>query len=91
LDEKVEKALSDLGEAVELLNSAVAGRLDGSHASPSNDEQLNRMRTDRVKLAESLDEAEARSGRLSDANSEVSARLVAAMETIRSVLEHSEH
>ncbi|MEP3629477.1 MAG: DUF4164 family protein, partial [Hyphomicrobiales bacterium] len=39
------------------------------------------------RLAQSLDRAEARSGRLEEANKEVSRRLVNAMETIRSIIE----
>ncbi len=47
---------------------------------------MHRLGTDRSRLAQSLDAAEARSARLEEANREVSRRLVAAMETIREVL-----
>ena len=48
--------------------------------------ELQRLGTDRSRLAQSLDAAEARSARLEEANREVSRRLVAAMESIRDVL-----
>jgi hypothetical protein len=47
---------------------------------------MQRLGTDRSRLAQSLDAAEARSARLEEANREVSRRLVAAMESIREVL-----
>jgi len=47
------------------------------------------MGADRARLAESLDNAEARAQQLESANREVSRRLVDAMESIRSVLERS--
>ena len=48
--------------------------------------ELQRLGTDRSRLAQSLDAAEERSGRMEDANREVSRRLVTAMESIREVL-----
>ena len=47
---------------------------------------MQRLGTDRSRLAQSLDAAEERSGRLEEANREVSRRLVGAMESIREVL-----
>ena len=47
---------------------------------------MQRLGTDRSRLAQSLDAAEARAARLEEANREVSRRLVAAMELIREIL-----
>jgi hypothetical protein len=49
--------------------------------------ELQRLGEDRSKLALDLDQSAARSARLEEANREVSRRLVAAMESIRAVLE----
>ena len=56
-------------------------------ASSSSKAELQRIGLDRSRLAQTVDAAEARSGRLEEANKEVSRRLVAAMETIRAVLD----
>ena len=73
----VEDALKRLKGALDLLDNAVERRLEG---------EVHRLGTDRSRLAQSLDAAEARSARLEEANKEVSRRLVAAMEAIREVL-----
>ena len=49
--------------------------------------EVQRMNADRSRLAQELDNSEARAERLEDANKEVSRRLVTAMETIRAVLD----
>ena len=49
--------------------------------------EVQRMNADRSRLAQELDNSEARAERLEEANKEVSRRLVAAMETIRAVLD----
>ena len=49
--------------------------------------EVQRMNSDRAKLATELDNSEARAERLEEANKEVSRRLVTAMETIRAVLD----
>jgi hypothetical protein len=48
---------------------------------------VQRMNADRARLAQELDNSEARGERLEEANKEVSRRLVTAMETIRAVLD----
>ncbi|AAL51493.1 hypothetical cytosolic protein [Brucella melitensis bv. 1 str. 16M] len=48
---------------------------------------MQRMNADRSRLAQELDQSEARAERLEAANREVSRRLVTAMETIRAVLD----
>jgi hypothetical protein len=82
----IEDALSRLMAALDLLDSAVARRLEGAAQMNGLESELHRLGTDRSRLAQSLDAAEAKSARLEEANREVSRRLVAAMETIREVL-----
>lgn len=78
--DRLEKALSALDDAVD--RSAEMRR---EHAEA--DEEMQRLNADRGRLAEALDDAEARAGRLEEVNKEVSRRLVTAMETIRAVLD----
>ncbi len=51
---------------------------------------MQRIGEDRTQLAAKLDQAEAHGSRLEDVNKDVSRRLVAAMESIRTVLEGQE-
>ena len=82
----IDEALRRLAAALDLLDEAIERRLEGARAVSSLEGELHRLGTDRSRLAQSLDAAEARSARLEEANREVSRRLVAAMETIREVL-----
>jgi hypothetical protein len=82
----IEHALERLGSAVALLEGAIDGRFEGERLARGVEEELQRLGTDRSRLAQSLDAAEARSARLEEANREVSHRLVAAMEAIREIL-----
>lgn len=77
---RLEQALARLGGVVEQ-RLATEGTLDGLQ------EEIARLGEDRSRLAVDLDGAVARAGRLEDANREVSRRLVAAMESIRAVLD----
>lgn len=78
--------------AIESLNRAVS-RLEGSFeaaqtdraAKPSVAEEVQRLNLDRAELARKLDQSEERFRSAADANREVSRRLIAAMEAIRSV------
>ena len=63
-----------------------SGSLENQQQVTGLEGELQRLGTDRSRLAQSLDAAEARSGRMEEANREVSRRLVAAMESIRDVL-----
>ena len=83
----LEAALGRLGRALDSLEAAVNRRLDSDQKLSSLEDELQRLGEDRSRLAQSLDDAEARSNRLEDANREVSERLVAAMESIRGVLD----
>jgi hypothetical protein len=82
----IEDALRRLERSFELLEGAIERRLEGAAAVTALESELHRLGTDRSRLAQSLDAAEARSARLEEANREVSRRLVAAMESIREVL-----
>jgi len=82
----VENALSRLEEALRHLEGALDVRLNGEAEVSGLENELHRLGTDRSRLAQSLDAAEARSAKLENANREVSRRLVTAMESIRSVL-----
>lgn len=90
MNDQVKAALEELSKAVDQLNGAVDQRVEQYASVDEIEAEVARMKLDRAKLAETLDESEARVGRLNDANSEVSARLVSAMETVRSVLEHDQ-
>jgi len=82
----IEHALQRLESAVGLLEGAIDGRFERERHAEGFDAELQRLGTDRSRLAQSLDAAEARSARLEEANREVSRRLVTAMESIRDVL-----
>jgi len=82
----IDDAVRRLGSALELLEGAIDRRLEGAREVTALEGELHSLGTDRSRLAQSLDAAEARSARLEDTNKEVSRRLVAAMESIREVL-----
>ncbi len=82
----IDAALQRLSGAFDRLEEAIDGRLESADQMTSLEGELHRLGTDRSRLAQSLDAAEARSARLEEANREVSRRLVAAMESIREVL-----
>jgi predicted nucleic acid-binding Zn-ribbon protein len=81
-----DQALGRLQAALARLEGAVERSLDNQRQVASLEGELQRLGTDRSRLAQSLDAAEERSGRIEDANREVSRRLVTAMESIREVL-----
>jgi chromosome segregation ATPase len=83
----VEDALRRLQSAIDLLEGAIERRLENAREVTGLEGELQRLGTDRSRLAQSLDASEARSARLEEANREVSRRLVQAMESIREVLE----
>ena len=71
----------------EVIASAVAAKLEHERDYSEAEAEVQRMNSDRSRLAQELDNSEARAERLEDANKEVSRRLVTAMETIRAVLD----
>ena len=82
----IDEALRRLESALELLEGTLDRRVENAAAVSGLEGELHRLGTDRSRLAQSLDAAEARSARLEDANAAVSRGLVAAMESIREVL-----
>ena len=82
----IDEALVRLSSAFKRLEGAIDRRLETANHVNSLEGELHQLGTDRSRLAQSLDAAEARSLRLEEANREVSRRLVAAMESIREVL-----
>jgi chromosome segregation ATPase len=82
----IDEALLRVEAALELLESALDRRLEKAAAVSGLEGELHRLGTDRSRLAQSLDAAEARAARLEDANVQASRGLVAVMESIRDVL-----
>ncbi|WP_455476912.1 DUF4164 domain-containing protein [Bartonella sp. B41] len=78
--EQLEKALRTLEIAIVNHNAVVDKNNEW-------EEEIQRMNTDRSRLAQALDKSEAHVERLEVANKEVSKRLVKAMETIRVVID----
>ena len=76
-----------LGRAMDALDNAVVARLEHEQDYSEAEAEVQRMNADRARLAQELDNSEARGERLEEANKEVSRRLVTAMETIRAVLD----
>ncbi|MCO5070333.1 MAG: DUF4164 domain-containing protein [Rhizobiaceae bacterium] len=81
------EAIARLSKAIEALEDSVAARLDQAQDYSEAEAEVQRMNADRSRLAQELDNSEARAERLEEANKEVSRRLVTAMETIRAVLD----
>ncbi|MEO4000873.1 DUF4164 domain-containing protein [Mesorhizobium sp. CAU 1732] len=83
----LKEVIHRLGKAIETLEDAAAARLEREQDYGEAEAEVQRMNADRARLAQELDSSEARADRLEEANKEVSRRLVAAMETIRAVLD----
>lgn len=83
----LKEVIARLGRAIEALEQAVAARIEREQDYAEAEAEVQRMNADRARLAQELDNSEARGERLEDANKEVSRRLVTAMETIRAVLD----
>ena len=83
----VQDALARLQSALDALDAAHERVTRSTRSVARLEEDMQRLGLDRAKLAEVLDGEKSRSIRLEDANREVSRRLVAAMESIRSVLD----
>ena len=87
-DSGIGTALSRLNKALDALDGSIDASLEIRKQTNTSSQEVQQMAGDRTKLARQLDECEERAQRLSKTNKEVSRRLVAAMETIRSVLDH---
>jgi predicted nuclease with TOPRIM domain len=83
----LKQVLDQMNRTISALEKSVEARAeqDGNYAEA--EEEVQRLNADRSRLAQELDNSEAKSERLTDANKEVSRRLVTAMETIRAVLD----
>lgn len=86
-DVTLKEVINRLGKAIATLEDAVSVRLERDQDYAEAEAEVQRMNTDRARLAQELDASEARAERLEGANKEVSRRLVTAMETIRAVLD----
>ena len=83
----IEQAVRRLEAALQRLEMAVQQRLsqtDGTEDAPADVEMLA---ADRARLAESLDQSQARAAKLESLNRDVSRRIGHAVETIRAALQ----
>lgn len=80
-------AFSQLNLALERLEKAVDFRVERESVLGDAEAEVQRMGSDRARLAGSLDLAQERAQQLEHVNREVSRRLVDAMESIRGVVE----
>lgn len=83
----LKEVIARLGRAMDALENSVSARLEHEQDYSEAEAEVQRMNADRARLAQELDNSEARGERLEEANKEVSRRLVTAMETIRAVLD----
>ena len=81
-----EQAVRRLEAALRSLEAAVDERLSRSPGAEGLADEVQMLTADRSRLAEHLDEAQARAVKLENVNRDVSRRLASAVETIRSVL-----
>jgi chromosome segregation ATPase len=86
-EQTLSEVLSRLDRAVASLENTVERQLEVRENYRDAEEEVQRMNSDRGRLAGELDASESRAERLEDVNKEVSRRLVTAMETIRTVLD----
>lgn len=83
----LKQVLDRMNRAIAAMEEAVASRAEQDVNYAEAEEEVQRLNSDRSRLANELDNSEARGERLTAANKEVSRRLVTAMETIRAVLD----
>jgi Domain of unknown function (DUF4164) len=87
--DSIEIASRRLSLALEALEAAADHRSDADRSEAALAGQIQVLGNDRARLAGELDQAMARSRGLEAANREVAERIVAAIETINSVLTDS--
>jgi ABC-type transporter Mla subunit MlaD len=83
----LKQLLDRMNRALSALEGAVEQRAEQEGNYQEAEEEVQRLNADRSRLAQELDNSEAKAERLLAANKEVSRRLVTAMETIRAVLD----
>lgn len=86
-EQSLSEIIDRMSNAMKAIEGVVESRDETSRDYREAEEEVQRMNADRMRLAQELDNSEARAERLEKANKEVSRRLVAAMETIRAVLD----
>ena len=82
-----EQALRRLEAALSSLELAIEQRLTEKESAEGLGEEVRMLTADRARLAESLDQAQARSARIEGLNRDASRRIGAAMEAISAVLQ----
>jgi len=88
MSNSLELALKYMERALEHLERSLGARLESETHLDELEAEIQRMNGDRSRLAQELDLSEAKAERLEEANREVSNRLITAMETVRTVIEH---
>jgi len=83
----IDSATRRFTQALDMLDAAVDRRIEIDHSRTLLVEQVNALDADRSKLAAELDAQTAKARKLEAANRDIAARLDAAMENIRLVLE----
>lgn len=82
-----EQALRRLEAALSSLELAIERRLNVSEGAEGLADEVRMLTADRARLAESLDQAQARAARLESLNRDASRRVGTAMEAIGAVLQ----
>ena len=82
-----EQAIRRLEAALQTLENAIQHRLSQSLGAEGLADEVQMLTADRARLAENLDQAQARAAKLENVNRDVSRRLASAVETIRAVLQ----
>jgi septal ring factor EnvC (AmiA/AmiB activator) len=85
-DRDIEAVTQRLRAALDALETAVERRIDGDAQTSSLADQIHALDVDRSRLADTLDNAAARSKRLETANREIADRLDIAITSIQSVI-----
>jgi hypothetical protein len=83
----IEAATMRLSAALDALESAIEQRREADREVEGHAARVHAFGLDRARLADELDQAQARSNALELSNREIATRLDAAIGTIRSVLE----
>ena len=87
-NDRLGSAIEALDAALTSLENAFDARSERLQHREELENEVRIVHEDRAGLARELDQAQFRANRLEEVNREVSRRLVTAMETIRSVLDH---
>jgi hypothetical protein len=87
----IDAASKRLAMALDALEAAVERRHESDRSEEGLAAQLHALGSDRSRLASDLDSAVARTRSLETTNQEITRRIDAAIETIRSVIEANDH